>query len=118
MKYYILFMQFIVTFFLCPLTSFAICDKAITQYSFIDTIIGKDTDDIIDCINYVMDDDIDNSLSSSIPTYNSFLPTTKNTFIRHSKNELVNSNYNLEIKKDIKGITSSLDMNINLVSCH
>jgi len=123
MKYLVFLLQFIIGFFLCPLTSLAICDQANTEYSFFDIIIGKNTADVIDCVNNVMKSEINSSTYSSIPKNASYLSSVNshNTFIRYSKTDLSyydNNSYNYEFRKDINELTTNWEAISNLVSCH
>jgi len=124
MKYLVFFLQFIIGFFLCPLTSLAICDhKANTEYSFFDIIIGKNIDVVIDCVNNVMKSEINSSTYLSIPKNASYLSSVNshNTFIRHSKTDLSYNDYNYynyEFRKDINELTTNWEATGNLVSCH
>ena len=63
--------------FLFPVASSTVCERNIRQYNVLDILTGKPTDDLFDCINKVMVNDINSTTSSSpftssgYTTYNS-----------------------------------------------
>ena len=123
MKYLVFLVQFIISCFLCPLTSLAICDQTNTEYSFFDIIIGKNTDAIIDCINNVMKSEINNSVYSSSPEHSKYLSSaiSHNTFSRHFKTDpsyYDNYFHIYEFEKDINELTINWETTSKLISCH
>ena len=57
-----------------PVASFAECDNTSKQYNLLDMITGRITDDLVDCINKVMEDTTKISASSSTSTPTNYTP--------------------------------------------
>ena len=57
-----------------PVASFAECENTSKQYNVLHMITGKITDDLVDCINKVMEDTTKISASSSTSTPTNYAP--------------------------------------------
>jgi hypothetical protein len=59
-------------FFLYPAATSSVCERSFKRYNFFDILTGKGTDELFDCINKVMENDINTITSSSVSTFSSF----------------------------------------------
>ena len=99
------------------------CDETKAQYNFLDTLTGKKTDDIINCINNVMETEINNPVHSSTSEHLNYIypAICHKTLIKHLKNGIVlsgNNYHNYGLSKDNRGLLGSWGSTGNLVSCH
>ena len=112
-------MQIISGCFLYPLTSFAICDQTNNQYNFFDNIIGKNTYDLFNCINDVMEYKKTNSAVLSNSVNNNYLSSVSHQKTLKTK---PGSNYykyyNNKLGNELKWSTGETKTPYNLVSCH
>lgn len=69
-------MQIIMGCFICPVASFAGCDVTYKHYNFFDIIFGNKTEDLFNCINEIMEETGNISISFSNPSTTEFSSST------------------------------------------
>ena len=77
MKYLVsLLLLILIGFFLYPATTSSVCEGTYKRYNFLDMLTGKTTDELLECINKLMEDDANMFTSSSVSTSSSFLSSS------------------------------------------
>lgn len=127
MKYLVSLMQIIIIVcFLCPVESFAKCNETNKQYNVIDIIIGKNINDLIDCMNKVMENTTEIYTSSSVTKLSNYYSSAtspqmkSNRSIKPQIDHDGDKIYNYHRKNEVMGIASSPQTTNKdaLVFCH